>query len=316
MCFLERKQPMRLRASIFKGLFSLLLTFSVSTAICNEKYNIKKIREHFSDILLVVYFNHPFYKNIEFEKELYSPIFENIVFYGDRLKLEEPPEAGVHVDGKYDEFSIVYTKNGYYYARLMKKVIEDHPGYKGYLIMQDDVVVQFWHFLNLDKDKIWYGAKNPKSYTVYYGNREHPNSWFASDIGYKEVKKMLPCLTPLEKATMESNFGEHGFGMYYCDCFYIPGRLAKRVAELCVPLDRTWCDLTVTNILGCLDLLENWEYLPNLWKCFDTTGTYIRENYQPHYYWLHSQKYSDPVARDFVRSIFKEQFYNHLDEVR
>ena len=64
-----------------------LFTFLVKDAHAeHEKLNLKQFQEHFQDVLLVVYYANPHFETIDFIKQLYSPVFKNIVFYGDRTE--------------------------------------------------------------------------------------------------------------------------------------------------------------------------------------------------------------------------------------
>jgi hypothetical protein len=180
--------------------------------------------------------------------------------------------------------------------------------------MQDDCIMQFWNFLHLDKGKIWYGVNERKSFSVCHIDQHIENSWYSSTIGIEEVKKILPCLTPKEKEVLDDNFGKDSFGFYWCDFFYLPVRFSERAIQLCDQLSRVWCDLAVSTILGVSDHLKNWEKLPHSWTCF-IQDNYLIEYYKPEFYWLHPIKYSSESNRNYVRSVFKEQFYDNLEEV-
>jgi hypothetical protein len=39
-------------------------------------------KNKFKNVLLIISFNHPYYNNIDFSKQLYAPYFNKIFFYG------------------------------------------------------------------------------------------------------------------------------------------------------------------------------------------------------------------------------------------
>lgn len=198
-----------------KQKFTLVVFFImiVDASVCAEKYNSDNIREYFSDILLIIHHNHPYYKNIPFEKQLYSKFFRNIVFYGDR---EVHPEV-----------TIVDTRWGYYYTKVVVDVLEKYPEYAGYIFMQDDVLMQFWHYLNLDKNKIWFGYNEPSKFNVNRIADPEYTWWFNTTAGMPVLKKILPELNDESRSMLASNFGEGAAAGYAADFFYLPGRLKK-----------------------------------------------------------------------------------------
>ena len=129
-------------------LFGLL--FSLFSIEAQESHN--TYHERFSDLLLVVHFNFPYYGNIPFLKKLYAPIFEHIVFYGEK---EHP-----------DVFAIK-THEGFFLSDVLQDVLTRFPDYKGYLILQDDCVLNFWNCVLLDQNKIWFALKTNTNHNLF-----------------------------------------------------------------------------------------------------------------------------------------------------
>jgi hypothetical protein len=293
-----------------------------------EKRDLKQFQDYFSDILLVIYYANPHFQTIDFLKRLYSPVFKNIVFYGDRTEHIDIGEFDhENEDGFYGKYHIVYTRNGYYLSRWIKDALINYPGYKGYLFLQDDCLLQFWNFLNLDKNKIWFGATIP----WHQGYEEKPQSkcisfnqttdskytgWFNTECGVPELKRMFNGLNALgleeEKALLTANFKENGAAWYMVDLFYVPGRFSGKMQRLCDLFDRVFCEISIPTMLGAMDYLRNWEELPQWWSCFNS-GDKLREAYDPHYYWMHPLKLSYEINKNFALGVFREQFCDVLE---
>jgi hypothetical protein len=218
---------------------SFFLLASVGHTENQRTNNLKVYQEHFKDTLLVIYYANPHFETIDFLKELYSPVFKNIVFYGDRTQhLDIGEFIRENEDGYYGKYRIVYTRNGYYLSRWIKDALINYPGYAGYIFMQDDCIMQFWNFLNLDKNKIWFGA----TAAYHYGYEEQPQEksmiinrttdpqyagWFDTAAGMPQLKNMFGHLLELgldkERAMLSANFRENGGSVVYGRFFLFPG---------------------------------------------------------------------------------------------
>ncbi|HEX2579777.1 MAG TPA: hypothetical protein VHK67_05190 [Rhabdochlamydiaceae bacterium] len=308
--------------------YCLCLSFFLLTSVGyteNKKtHNIKEFQDYFKNVLLVVYYANPHFETIDFLKELYSPVFKNIVFYGDRTQHVDSGEADhEYEDGYYGRYRIVYTRNGYYLSRWIKDVMINYPGYAGYLFMQDDVLLQFWNFLNLDKNKIWFGVNGLGRPTIHgYGmvinriNDPQYTNWFNTECGMPRMKEVFGHLLELgldeERAMLSANFQENGAAWYLVDSFYIPGRFAGKVLRLCDLFDKVFCEISIPTMLGAMDYLQNWEELDHWWACFDS-GNKLKQAHDPKYYWMHPLKFSYKENREFARRVFNENFYNALE---
>lgn len=321
---------MRIRIEVtFRTLltYCVCLSFFLLTNVGHTKNqttnNLKLCQEYFKDILLVICYNHPYYETIEFEKSLYSPVFKNIVFYGDRTEHLDADEFNHHEDGDRGDVRIVYTRNGYYLQKVVADVLRRHPSYAGYIFMQDDVLMQFWRFLSLDKNKIWFGQNslgkinNDSCFNQILTNRIDALNydwWFNTTAGIPEIKKLLPQLSQKEKAMLATNFGENTLPGHPSDFFYIPKRFSEQTIRLCDLFSRVFVEIATPTMLGCMDYMTNWEeLLPHYWTFYDNLSDRLFKTYRPDFFWLHSCKFSIKGNRDFARRIFNEQFYDPLE---
>ena len=295
----------------------------------HETRSLKEFQDKFEDVLLVIYYANPHFQTIGFLRELYSPVFKNIVFYGDRTQHVDIGEfEHENEDGYYGDYRIVYTRNGYYLSRWMKDALINHPGYGGYMFMQNDVLLQFWNFLNLDKNKIWFGATaawhpgyepqpQQKCMTINQTTDPEYTGWFNTGAGMPQLKTVFHQLYRLgldqERAMLTANFKENGAPWFMVDLFYFPGRFAGKILRLCDLFDRVFCEMAIPTMLGAMDHLHNWEELPHWWTCFNP-GDQVRQAHDPKYYWMHPLKFSYPENREFARRVADENFYNILED--
>lgn len=102
------------------------------------------MRNAFSSVLLVVVFNYPFYDSIPLLERFYKPAFPSIMYCGPTVS---------------EKFKVVPVEinKGYYGYECMGVAIRRYPGYKGYLYVNDDMIVNYWNLLNIDRDRIWLG---------------------------------------------------------------------------------------------------------------------------------------------------------------
>ena len=185
--------------------FSFVLLFFLFNAASGEPK--LALNEKFSNILLVVNYNHPYYSSIPFIEELYSSIFPNIVFFG------ESPHPKVNV---------IRTEQGYKFSRVVADVLDRFPGYTGYIFLQDDCFMNFWNYERLDTNKFWFMENDTAGFRRTDLTDDISSlGWFFGHptVGMKQYKASLEKLNSEERFLLEENHGENqciGFG---CDMF-------------------------------------------------------------------------------------------------
>ncbi|KKP29182.1 MAG: hypothetical protein UR12_C0013G0012 [candidate division TM6 bacterium GW2011_GWF2_30_66] len=265
--------------------------------------------EKFKDLLLVINFNHPHYSNIPFLKKLYSPIFKNIVFYGDK------PDPNV---------CRVYTQNGIFMTNILPDVLTRFPQFKGYLILQDDCILNFWNFLSLDQNKIWFSTRftnNGKTgiSVVKLTNGEYVSGFdwgFCWNIGYnfawwaegtgltiiKTMKKAYLNFTKEDKIILEENIGIGNVAANPCDFFYFPSRFREGIIRLSPAFNLVEHEAAIPTMFCSLDLIKNWE---NLYIC-QGQGPINSKNYPKELHWAHPVKFSNSNNRAIISEIFNK----------
>lgn len=272
---------------MFNTTIFLLLTFFILPALQAGE----SLKEKFSDVLLVIHYNHPFYSSIPFLKNLYGSAFPNIVFYGEQI---DP------------EVTAIETYYGHHFQRVVQHVLTHYPEYTGYLFVQDDVLMNVWNFTRFDKNKVWFPANHPMEFIQQnlVGDSMSDWCWWNSQCGLTEMRPAIAQLTAQERHCLEHNHGPNRVVGQMVDCFYLPARLAVPTAQLCGIFSDVFCEMAIPTLLSCVDDAKTWEQLSFLWveNCDATVN-----RYKPTYDWLHPLKFSQEKYRHFATQIFNQQ---------
>ena len=276
------------------------------------------MKGRFDDVLLVVQYNHPHYSSIPFIKNLYTKLFPNIVFYGEK---EHP---GV---------TAISTVVGVYLPRVMSDVLTRYPNYAGYIFLQDDCLMNVWNLFRLDKKKIWFGiSKFPNE------NNVDPNSWnpdfdreraaegffhakldgsfcehwgwWKTEYGLPPLREAFPLLSIKHRKQLEKNLGKGNVISQWCDMFYVPRKFSKDLLLLSTHFKDVFYEISVPMMLCCLDDLSNWEYLKMFWALPQEDFLFYRTDVD----WVHPVKFSRSDTRDFAESLMND-FYQSTPEL-
>ena len=224
------------------------------------------LRNEFSDIVLIIVYNFPFYSSITTLTNLYKKAFPSIMFCGSRKSKNHTVEA-------------LYIHRGYFAYTCMSRAMEKYPGYSGYLVINDDVMLNYWNLIGLNRDRIWEGPKR----VIRFQNYSLPQRWYwwNSTWGMKSCQKAYNELQALHKANPDEwqpeinvtyHLKKNGNGTFYCyrgrsDVYYIPGKFADTFRTLSYVFFKhgTFLEIAVPTICRMLDLAENFEYISGIY---------------------------------------------------
>lgn len=263
------------------ALFNVAQAFDETLPERERTYFEKGATPDFSNTLLIVNFNHPYYDSIDFLKEIYSTVFPHIVIYGEK------PHPDV-ID--------VPQHMGWWGQNVLQDAMKRFPEYDGYLCVQDDCFMNFWNFARLDKNKVWI---NKEVYSIPLNNFFHPWYWWHQPSGREALIVALGKLSETHYQNIQKNNAPECVSSRLCDLIYVPGRLRAEYVEIC-PLfmnPNTFVELALPQILLALEDKENFEELH--YYCGDN----VRQNYRTGFDWVHPIKFSQKTNRDFVKSI-------------
>lgn len=287
---------------LFFIMIMLIGQFSHSEDYKSQMRN--KLKEKFSDVVLIINFNHPYYNNIEFLKELYS-CFDDIVFYGEK----ESPDV-----------ICVPTTTGYILSGVISDVCARFPDKKGYLFLQDDCALHFWNLLQLDLDRIWYAIKfndgkltNDKCFSIINMNGQivsgYPWNW-GRTCCFNNASVAFRSLSNDDQYYLNENLGMNNIPSMMCEVFYVPSRFKNDFLRLNSIFNDVFCEVAVPSMLCSMDLIENWEQLTMLGGegvGYDGLGGSTLIKYPMEVSWVHPIKFSSQKNRDLMLKIVEER---------
>ena len=234
----------------------------------------------------MIVYNYPFYSSIPALSALYKNAFPTMMFCGPKKAKNHTVEA-------------LHIHKGYFAYTCMSRAMEKHPGYSGYLLINDDVMLNYWNLVGLNRNQIWEGPKGTirfqnysmpdrwywwnstwgiktcqKSYNEIRALQEtNPNEWFPEIIDLNDAGEHInprPMVQSITKAT--ELLKKNGDGKLYCfhgrsDVFYIPGRFADAFKILSYVFYKhgSFLEIAVPTICRMLDVQENFEYIPGVY---------------------------------------------------
>ena len=181
----------------------------------------------FEDILLIVHFNRNDYQFLPDVLEMQggSDAFPHYIAVGSH----KPPPAWAAPDGPVhsrQEFN-----GGWGMHRTVEYAMKTFPGFRGYLLMNNDVALKVWKLGKLDRDKIWfhtdldYGC-GPK-YTDPLTEPLWERAWWWKDEKDTHFwqEHFMPMLDETKKArAFETACGPDRLYSAGSDFFYVPNK--------------------------------------------------------------------------------------------
>eukprot|EP01114_Cavostelium_apophysatum_P020400 TRINITY_DN6823_c0_g1_i1.p1 TRINITY_DN6823_c0_g1~~TRINITY_DN6823_c0_g1_i1.p1 ORF type:complete len:371 (-),score=55.85 TRINITY_DN6823_c0_g1_i1:994-2106(-) len=253
----------------------------------------------FEDILLVVNFNWPNYDLIPLLKTLYGDFFPNIVFVGD------PTESNI----THPDVISVYHSNGRLMYNVVTQIAQMFPDFGGYLLLNDDVVLNFWNLGNFNQSKIWY---TEQCWVVDFEeeNMTYPNGYhlWDRDIGgsrarWKEKVFSEKDLDNLAVTTGSTSRWCGGFA----DIFYVPQRLLQdwyRLVQLWSPVHM---EIAIPNIIRMMEAESEWEFLTGMYVWNDDRVRW-KQLYSPELHdFFHAVKMSHSDDAEALSRIFTDK---------
>ena len=262
----------------------------------------------FRDVLLIIIFNFPYYSNnLRYTEAAYRSSFTNIVYCGSWTSFFRNASQDIGLDLTFIEADIDKGKLGY---DCLIKAIEAGFRVSGYLVVGDDVLVNFWSFGGFDKTKIWAATKRvhpvktrgPEQHWLWWNNSYGRQAWteITSELSKRQLAPegiTLPTdfrktfWNNIPKMVMNPKPGKVIRGM--SDIYYVPARFASSARWYLTLFlkHRLFLEIAVPRLLFGLQDLEEIETL---------NGTYLWKEkrldtwkfFDPHHHYLHPVKFS------------------------
>ena len=269
------------------------LSFLVETyQSFNESNDGLCFRNFFHDILLIIVYHYPFYTTIPLVRSSYDGAFPHIIVCG----------ATEDTSGKNKIMVADINPRGFLTQECVGKSIRLYPNFRGYLMVNDDMLVNWWNFAKLSKDKIWQGARVKYENAYMIGQKSIPDDWFwkLPENGARSCEKAYSDILHLKtdrvfgkdvSKLLKTNF-LNGRNKTMCfrtwsDFVYIPGKLSKKFELLCSYFfkHKVFLEIAFPTIFSFLVKWEDTEkvygvYLPDTHGFIDFT---LPENVWPQY---------------------------------
>ncbi|XP_032221566.2 probable glycosyltransferase STELLO2 isoform X2 [Nematostella vectensis] len=277
----------------------------------------------FSGIVLVIVYNHPLYSSIPLLRKLYSPAFKHIMFCGEKGTSNRTEQS---VD-------YLYIRKGFFaYACLARasEKYEDTVGIDGYLLISDDVLLNYWNFVPFDRKRIWEGPKVP----VTFNGTGVKKKWYFWDSSwgiqkcqksYNEIIHEARHREDSNSLTFVKTLKSNGVGQAKCfrgrsDIFYIPRKFSAQFQKLAYIFYKhgVFLEIAVPTISRMLDLESNFVYIPGVYlpgRVNDTTvlgSNYFWQVYNKSLHFVHPLKlnYADG---DMNRALLNTWVMDHIE---
>lgn len=231
-----------------------------------------KVREitHFEDVVLVITFNHPHHANIPLLLTLFRPWFANVIFCSTFDPHEQTESALFSIFGHWSLANISYVNvsreemglGAYSYICLGHVISMDLRNIRGYLVIGDDVLLNFWTFLDTSRIGFHFGSCE----TVV----DFPSLWWFSaygDTAVRKIRAMLHSERDRLRLTMSPNATRILKNVLlkpqWCasDIYYIPKdkTLDFRIMAFLFRRAQSFLEIAVPKIIASLGLEDRYE---------------------------------------------------------
>ena len=212
-------------------------------------------------IFLVIVYNYPHFDSIPLLTALYRPAFPHLLFCGPPGNTS--PHRVLEVD----------TVRGILGYECLAQAIREHPGYQGYFYINDDVILNYWNFIDFDTRQIWESPSSFGSIGMYEPPSPKGWYWWVSPYGLQNCQKAFEELANMNHVLQSRGFdivnamstlylnGNTSLRCYSgrSDVLYIPARHAKGFSLLAAEFykHRVFLEIAIPTILRMLDLKKN-----------------------------------------------------------
>ena len=200
------------------------------------------LNDFFQDILLIILFNHPHHHNLPFLEASYRSNFPNIAYCGTDAHTFRQSAQGLGRDVTFIEAEVDVGRAAYL---CLLKAIAAGFNVAGYLILGDDVLLNFWSLTQFDKTSIWAAEILPAEFETnttrrwpWWGNQFGKKAWFKAMSELSTAQAPAGIKQPSAwKQTLQNNIRKlhvhtkaDAVVRGYSDIYYVPARFAPDVS--------------------------------------------------------------------------------------
>ena len=180
------------------------------------------------------------------------------------------------------------------------------------------MILNWWTFYKLDKDKFWLGGKFYKGYHIM-GNRPIPDNWWfwkgtktaeRCEETYTEITEAFHSneylnITKLIKTHLYNGEGVKRCFWTWSDLFYVPNKFSNQFQWLSSIFykNRVFLECAVPTMMSFIDVKDSWEmhygfWMPDTYGNIDfADGNLISKHYNYEINFMHPVKYHGDVAK-------------------
>ena len=251
------------------------------------------LKDAFKDILLVIVYNYPYYDSIFRLTALYKPAFPHLLFCG-------PPHNSTR---NYRGILTVPLYNGILGYECLGRAIREHPGYRGYFYINDDIILNYWNFPDFNREVIWESSSSFGS-TLVYEPADTKWYWWISPYGLNNCRRACEAVANMSFGAKKLNVQHHlrtlfknGNETLRCfsgrsDVLYIPRRHAKAFAILSETFfeERVFLEIAVPTMVRFLERNEKINRLPGYYIPGDVRRDDPRVTDSRYFWFVYFQK--------------------------
>ena len=264
-------------------------------------------------------YHYPFYSTVPFVLSQYEDAFPHIVVCGPKPSTD------------FEILAVDIGPGGYYCYECLGKMIRLYPAFRGYMFVNDDMVVNWWNFAKLDKDKVWNGAYIDEHVAHEINRRPVRDDWmwWKKGDGLTNCENAYHQLVGFANRTLASPHADfkkllsthylNGKNRTMCfrtwsDFVYVPGRLRGEFEILSRIFfeNKVFIEIAFPTILSLLEDQKSWEnvkgvYLPEVYGFQDfSNAKYVWPKFSEDTIFLHPVKFSGNRGYQ-NRKIFKSR---------
>lgn len=204
--------------------------------------NLIRWRKNFGNVVLIMFCNGPVERTALEWRLLYGRIFKAVVILSEKKNGELAVEEG-HLD---------------YLYKQLPKLFDRFSSAEGFLILQDNTVLNYWNLVQADKTKLWITEKVSKSWTTvsFDGNKD----WYGQQG--EMVNKVVSSMPVHFQVNYKKHMTSHDSSLTICssEVFYVPRRLVTDFQDL-------------VNLVGNLDIHQK-VAMPMFFVSMDSTENF------------------------------------------
>jgi len=223
----------------------------------------------FNDTLLVIAFNFPLYRSLPLLFSMYSKVFPNIYICGPSDSINSTKNTLGYTVNRFP------IHKGYFAYECVSEAAARYRNYSGYLLLMDDVLLNWWTLNELDFTRLWEGPKEP----IEIGRFSPPSKWYwwrsrwgkqNCQRAFNEINQLYKdsVVTALLAKEMLSTLRQNGRGLHRCfrgrsDIFYVPSKYITRFSMLSSIFRKheVFLEIAVPTIFRLLDISDTFEQL-------------------------------------------------------